>query len=255
MRNDEFLSTPFGEPTAPAIEISSPQDLIAEAKAGRMVILVDDEDRENEGDLVIPAGAVTPEHIAFMAAFGRGLVCVSIDEEQRERMGLPMMVTKNRDKLATAFTVSVDAAIGTANPISAMGRRETIRALTDPTGTPTDLNTPGHIFPLVARKGGILRRRGHTEASVDLARLAGFDPAGVICEIMRDDGEMARLPDLICYAQKHGLKIGTIEDLVRYRVETEILSRNAVGCQVLQFPAARVIEADPDHLLRQVAGA
>ncbi len=192
-------------------------------RAGRMVVLVDDEDRENEGDLVMAADLVTPDAINFMAREGRGLICLSLTEERVAALGLPMMGTDNRSPRHTAFTVSIDARRGTTTGISARERADTIRAAVARDAGPDDLVTPGHVFPLRARRGGVLVRSGHTEGSVDLARLAGREPAGVICEIMRDDGEMARMPDLATFATKHDLPIVDIADLIEYRLAREML--------------------------------
>ncbi|HWA47670.1 MAG TPA: 3,4-dihydroxy-2-butanone-4-phosphate synthase [Dongiaceae bacterium] len=197
--------------------ISSTPEIIEDAKNGRMVILVDDEDRENEGDLVIPAQHATPEAINFMARFGRGLICLAMERERVEQLGLPLMSQRNGTRHQTAFTVSIEAREGVTTGISAHDRARTIQVATDPKKGAQDIVTPGHIFPLVARDGGVLVRTGHTEASVDIARLAGLNPAGVICEIMNEDGTMARRDDLIQFAQLHGLKIGTIRDLIAYR--------------------------------------
>jgi len=182
---------------------------------------VDDEDRENEGDLAMAADMVTPEAVNFMARYGRGLICVSLTEDRVARLGLPMMAVDNRSPRMTAFTVSVDARVGTTTGISARERCDTIRATVAADARPEDLITPGHIFPLRARPGGVLVRSGHTEGSVDLARLAGREPAGVICEIMRDDGEMARIPDLIPFCAEHKLRILTVAELIRYRLRNE----------------------------------
>jgi 3,4-dihydroxy 2-butanone 4-phosphate synthase / GTP cyclohydrolase II len=190
---------------------------------GRMVILVDDEDRENEGDLTMAADLVTPEAINFMAREGRGLICLSLTEERVNQLGLPMMTADNRARHHTAFTVSVDARRGTTTGISARERAETIRVAVARDARPDDLVIPGHIFPLRAHRGGVLVRSGQTEGSVDLARLAGREPAGVICEIMRDDGEMARMPDLEAFARKHDLPIVKIADLIEYRLGQELL--------------------------------
>ena len=217
-------------------EIISPMpEIIEDAKRGRMIILVDDEDRENEGDLVIPAQHATPEAINFMARFGRGLICLALERARVEQLGLPLMSQRNGTRHQTAFTVSIEAREGVTTGISAHDRARTIQVATDPTKGAHDIVTPGHIFPLVARDGGVLVRTGHTEASVDIARLAGLNPAGVICEIMNEDGTMARRDDLIRFAQLHGLKIGTIRDLIAYRrrydrivertVETDFVSR------------------------------
>lgn len=197
--------------------ISPTEDIIADAKAGKMFILVDHEDRENEGDLVIPAQMATPEAINFMATHGRGLICLSLQADRLDALGLPMMATTNSSRHETAFTVSIEAREGVTTGISAHDRARTIAVAIDPKSGPQDIATPGHVFPLRARDGGVLVRAGHTEAAVDVSRLAGMDPSGVICEIMNDDGSMARLPDLVSFAQKHGLKIGTISDLISYR--------------------------------------
>lgn len=201
--------------------ISSTEEIIEDLRNGRMVILVDAEDRENEGDLVIPAQMATPDAINFMARFGRGLICLAITEERAEVLRLEAMARTNRTRMGTAFTVSIEAKDGISTGISAADRSHTIRTAIDPTKDYRDLVSPGHVFPLVARDGGVLVRTGHTEASVDLARMAGLTPAGVICEIMNDDGTMARMPDLIPFAQRHGLKIGTIEDMVAHRLKND----------------------------------
>jgi len=193
------------------------EDIIEEARKGRMFILVDDEDRENEGDLVIPAQWATPETINFMAKHARGLICLALTRERVEQLGLPLMAQHNGTRHQTAFTVSIEAREGVTTGISAADRARTVAVAIDPSCGPKDIVTPGHVFPLVARDGGTLERTGHTEAAVDLARLAGLTPAGVICEIMNDDGTMARRNDLIAFAQKHNLKIGTISDLIAYR--------------------------------------
>lgn len=199
-------------------ELVSPIDeIIEEARNGRMFILVDDEDRENEGDLVIPAQMAGPEAINFMAKFGRGLICLAMTRERIEQLGLPMMARKNESRHETAFTVSIEAREGVTTGISASDRAHTVAVAIDPSKGPEDIATPGHVFPLMARDGGVLVRIGHTEAAVDIARLAGLYPAGVICEIMNDDGTMARRDDLIAFAQRHGLKIATIADLIAYR--------------------------------------
>lgn len=200
-----------------ARHLSIPEELIAEVRAGRMVILVDDEDRENEGDLVIPAQMCTDQSIAFMATHARGLICLAITQERADALQLKQMTAHNQAPLATAFTVSIEAAEGVTTGISAQDRAHTVAVAIDPAKGPKDIVVPGHVFPLTARAGGVLVRAGHTEAAVDLARLAGLNPSGVICEIMKDDGTMARLPDLVIYAKKHGLKIGTITDLISYR--------------------------------------
>jgi 3,4-dihydroxy 2-butanone 4-phosphate synthase/GTP cyclohydrolase II len=196
-----------------------------EIRAGRMVILVDDEDRENEGDLTMAAELITPETVNFMATHGRGLICVTLTEDQIERLRLPMMAAPGHagPPLGTAFTVSIEARHGVTTGISAADRAHTIRVSARPDARPDDIVSPGHIFPLRARKGGVLVRTGQTEGSVDLARLAGLTPAGVICEIMKDDGTMARMPDLEIFAEKHGLIIVSIADLIQYRTQTERL--------------------------------
>ncbi|HXJ00944.1 MAG TPA: 3,4-dihydroxy-2-butanone-4-phosphate synthase [Micropepsaceae bacterium] len=197
--------------------ISELPDIIEDARNGRMFILVDAEDRENEGDLVIPAQMCTPQAINFMARFGRGLICLALTEERAGQLKLPMMAAENRTRNQTAFTVSIEAKEGISTGISAHDRAHTVSVAIDPTKGPDDIVMPGHVFPLVARHGGVLVRTGHTEAAVDIARLSGLYPAGVICEIMNDDGTMARLPDLVKFAQLHGLKVGTIADLIAYR--------------------------------------
>jgi 3,4-dihydroxy 2-butanone 4-phosphate synthase / GTP cyclohydrolase II len=203
--------------------ISPPEEIIAEARQGRMFILADDEDRENEGDLIIPAQFATPEAINFMARHGRGLICLALPRSKVEKLGLPMMSAQNQTRHQTAFTVSIEAREGITTGISAADRARTVQAAIAENAGPHDIVTPGHIFPLLARDGGVLVRAGHTEAAVDLARMAGLIPAGVICEIMNEDGTMARLPDLVAFAQKHGMKVGTIADLIAYRRRTETI--------------------------------
>ncbi|GGR93936.1 bifunctional 3,4-dihydroxy-2-butanone-4-phosphate synthase/GTP cyclohydrolase II [Deinococcus sedimenti] len=198
--------------------LASIPELLAELRAGRPVILVDDENRENEGDLLMPAATATPEWVNFMAREGRGLICVTLTPERARTLDLTPMVGSSTDPNGTAFTVSVDH-VSNSTGISAFDRAATIAALMDDAAKPADFRRPGHIFPLVARPGGVLRRAGHTEAGCDLARLAGFPPAGVICEIMGDDGEMSRLPDLLAFGERHGLKVGSIEALIAYRLE------------------------------------
>ncbi|MFC7693452.1 3,4-dihydroxy-2-butanone-4-phosphate synthase [Paeniroseomonas aquatica] len=205
--------------------MSPTEELIEEARAGRMFILVDDEDRENEGDLVIPAQFATPAAINFMARFARGLICLAMDRRRVEQLGLPLMAQANGTRHATAFTVSIEAKDGVTTGISAADRAHTVAVAINPEMSREQIVTPGHVFPLVARDGGTLVRAGHTEASVDLARLAGLNPSGVICEIMNDDGTMARMPDLVAFAQHHGLKLGTIADLIGHRRRTERLVR------------------------------
>jgi len=198
-------------------------DIVAELKAGRIVILVDEEDRENEGDLVAAADAVTPEIINFMARFGRGLICMPITEERARQLNLSPMVPVNRSVHGTNFTVSIEAAHGVTTGISAADRAHTIRVACAPGAQPQDIVHPGHVFPLIAQTGGVLVRAGHTEACCDLARLAGFSPAAALCEVMNDDGTMARLPDLLAFAAAHELKIGTIAELIHYRSQNEKL--------------------------------
>jgi len=198
---------------------------IADIRSGKMVILVDDEDRENEGDLTMAAEAVTPEAINFMAKYGRGLICLSLTPERVETLQLPMMTTDNTSQFGTAFTISIEARKGVTTGISAADRATTIRTAIDPAKGAADLARPGHVFPLRARPGGVLQRAGQTEGSVDLARLAGLYPAGIICEVMNDDGTMARVPELTEFAGKFGLKIITVKDLIAYRVKKESLVR------------------------------
>jgi 3,4-dihydroxy 2-butanone 4-phosphate synthase/GTP cyclohydrolase II len=204
-------------------DVAPIQEIIAEIRAGRMVVLVDEEDRENEGDLVFAAEFVTPEKINFMAKHGRGLICLTLTQEHCEQLNLPLMVSANGLPLATNFTVSVEAATGVTTGISAADRSRTVQVAAAKNAKPADIVQPGHIFPLRAQNGGVLVRAGHTEAGCDLASLAGLHPASVICEILKDDGEMARLPDLIPFAKQHGLKIGTIADLIEYRSHNEKL--------------------------------
>jgi 3,4-dihydroxy 2-butanone 4-phosphate synthase/GTP cyclohydrolase II len=201
--------------------ISPIEEIIEDARNGRPYILVDAEDRENEGDVIIPAQFATPEQINFMAKHARGLICLSITAERARQLRLPPMATDNQSGHGTAFTVSIEAREGVTTGISAHDRAHTIAVAVDPTKGPDDIVSPGHVFPLVAKDGGVLVRAGHTEAAVDISRMAGLNPAGVICEIMKDDGSMARLPDLVAFAQLHGLKIGTIADLIAYRRRTE----------------------------------
>ena len=207
--------------------LSSIEEIIEDARNGRMFILVDDEDRENEGDLVIPAQMATPEAINFMAKYGRGLICLAIKRERVEQLGLPQMARHNVSRHQTAFTVSIEAREGVSTGISASDRARTIAIAIDATKGKEDIVCPGHVFPLEARDGGVLVRAGHTEAAADIARLAGLNPSGVVCEIMNDDGTMARMPDLLKFAQFHGLKVATIADLIAYRLRHDrIVSRN-----------------------------
>jgi 3,4-dihydroxy 2-butanone 4-phosphate synthase / GTP cyclohydrolase II len=209
--------------------ISSIEEIIEDARNGRMFILVDHEDRENEGDLVIPAQMCTPDAINFMATHGRGLICLSMPGSQLDKLGLPMMAASNSSRHETAFTVSIEAREGVTTGISAADRARTVAVAISPTSGPADIASPGHIFPLRARDGGVLVRAGHTEAAVDIARLAGLNTSGVICEVMNDDGSMARLPDLVAFAQRHRLKIGTISDLIAYRRRHDNLVRQTVA--------------------------
>jgi 3,4-dihydroxy 2-butanone 4-phosphate synthase/GTP cyclohydrolase II len=199
-------------------QLSSVEDIIEDARNGRMFILVDDENRENEGDLVIPAQMATPEAINFMAKYGRGLICLALARERVEQLKLPLMAHRNTSRHHTAFTVSIEAREGVTTGISASDRARTISVAIDPTKGSDDIASPGHVFPLQAQDGGVLVRAGHTEAAVDIARLAGLNPSGIVCEIMNDDGTMARMPDLVRFAQFHQLKIGTIADLIAYRL-------------------------------------
>jgi 3,4-dihydroxy 2-butanone 4-phosphate synthase/GTP cyclohydrolase II len=205
------------------------EEAVEEFRRGRMVILVDDEDRENEGDLAIAAEKVTPEAINFMARFGRGLVCLTLTEERADQLELPLMVRENTSPFGTAFTVSIEARGKVTTGISAADRAATIRTAVDPATRPQDLLRPGHVFPLRAKRGGVLKRAGQTEGSVDLARLAGLAPAGVICEIMNEDGTMARVPDLLPFAARHGLPILTVADLIRYRLSHETIVRKVAS--------------------------
>ena len=202
---------------SPKEAISPIEDIIEEARNGRMFILVDDEDRENEGDLTIPAQMATPDVINAMAKYGRGLICLALEKHQIEKLELPMMHRRNASALGSAFTVSIEASTGISTGISAADRARTVAVAINGQSTAKDISTPGHVFPLCAKDGGVLARAGHTEAAVDVARLAGWDASGVICEIMKEDGTMARLPDLIEFAKEHDLKIGTIADLIAYR--------------------------------------
>jgi 3,4-dihydroxy 2-butanone 4-phosphate synthase/GTP cyclohydrolase II len=201
--------------------ISPIEDILEDARNGRPYILVDAEDRENEGDVIIPAQFATPDQINFMARHARGLICLAITSDRARQLRLPPMAADNRTSMGTAFTVSIEAREGVTTGISAADRARTVQVASDPTKGADDIVSPGHVFPLVARDGGVLVRTGHTEAAVDISRMAGLTPAGVICEVMNDDGSMARMPDLVAFAQLHGLKIGTIADLIAYRRRTE----------------------------------
>lgn len=212
--------------------IASAEEIIEEARNGRMVILVDEEDRENEGDLYIPADKANAEAVNFMARYGRGLICLAMTRQRIEQLRLPLMAQHNASRHQTAFTVSIEAREGVTTGISAADRARTIAVAIDPGKGPQDIAVPGHIFPLMARDGGTLVRAGHTEAAVDIARLAGLNPSGVICEIMNDDGTMARLPDLVKFAQFHNLKIGTIVDLIGYRRRHDNLVERVVESEI-----------------------
>jgi 3,4-dihydroxy 2-butanone 4-phosphate synthase/GTP cyclohydrolase II len=221
------------------MSISPVLDIVADMRAGRMVILVDEEDRENEGDLVLAAEHVTPEAINFMAKYGRGLICLTLTEARCRQLDLPLMVRDNKTPHGTAFTVSIEAAEGVTTGISAQDRSRTVQAAVAKNATSADIVQPGHIFPLMAQNGGVLVRAGHTEAGCDFAQLAGCEPAAVICEILKEDGTMARLPDLLEFAREHKLKIGTIRDLIHHRSETEKLiecvADKSVECAQGQF--------------------
>jgi 3,4-dihydroxy 2-butanone 4-phosphate synthase/GTP cyclohydrolase II len=234
--------------------ISPTAEIVAEIKSGRMVILVDEEDRENEGDLVIAAEHVTPEAINFMAKHARGLVCLTLTEERCRQLNLPPMVHDNRSPMGTNFTVSIEAAEGVTTGISAHDRARTVQIAVAKNAGPADIVQPGHVFPVVAQRGGVLVRAGHTEAGCDLAQLAGLTPAAVICEVMHDDGTMARLPQLIEFATQHGLKIGTIADLIEYRGANESLVRRSVerelgtACGRFRLIAYRDLPTGGTHL-------
>ncbi len=240
--------------------VSRIEEALEEIRQGRMVILVDDEDRENEGDLSMAAEKVTPEAINFMAKYGRGLICISLTEQRINELRLPMMVSENTSRFQTAFTISVDACRGVTTGISAADRACTISAMVDEETKPEDLVSPGHVFPLRGREGGVLVRTGQTEGSVDLARLAGLKPAGVICEIMNDDGSMARMPDLKIFAKQHGLKIVTIADLIKYRLSKESLVRRIATAKLPtkyggMFTAiAYENDVDPYHHIALIKG-
>lgn len=212
--------------------IAKVEEIVADIRAGRMVILVDEEDRENEGDLICAAEHVTPEIINFMAKYGRGLICLTLTEQRCRRLNLPLMVNDNRSSHGTNFTVSIEAAQGVTTGISAADRARTVQAAVARNARPEDVVQPGHIFPLKAQNGGVLVRAGHTEAGCDLAQLAGLEPAAVICEVLKDDGEMARLPDLLEFSRQHGTKIGTIADLIQYRSQNERLVERVATRQI-----------------------
>jgi len=222
--------------------LASTEELIEELRAGRMIILADDEDRENEGDLIMAAEWVTPEAINFMATHGRGLICLAMTQEQTDQLELPLMVANTNSKFKTNFTISIEAAEGVTTGISAYDRAHTVRTAIQSDVKPSDIHTPGHVFPLVGREGGLLVRAGHTEASIDLARLAGLKAAGVICEIMNEDGTMARMPELKVFAKKHSLKVGTIADVIRHRLKYDSLVKREVEVRMpTEFGEFRLI--------------
>ena len=232
--------------------IAPVEEIVAELRAGRMVILVDEEDRENEGDLVLAAEHVTPEAINFMARFGRGLICLTITEKRAKQIGLTPMARDNKSPYSTAFTVSIEAAEGVTTGISAQDRARTVQAAVARNAKPEDIVQPGHIFPITARSGGVLVRAGHTEAGCDLAQMAGFEPSSVICEILKDDGSMARLPDLIEFAQTHGLKIGTIADLIHYRSRHEALVERSHSKPIASAHGEFILHAFTDLTTNEV---
>ncbi len=214
------------------VQFNSIEEIIEDLRQGRMAVILDDEDRENEGDLVMPASLIRPEDINFMARYGRGLICLTLTRERCEQLRLPLMVHNNDEKNTTNFTVSIEAAEGVTTGISAADRARTVQAAVAPGARPEDLVQPGHIFPLMAQPGGVLTRAGHTEAGCDLARLAGFAPAAVIVEILNEDGTMARRDDLMAFARTHGLKIGTVADLIAYRVRNERSVEHVGACEL-----------------------
>jgi len=240
--------------------ISKIEEALEDIRQGKMVILVDDEDRENEGDLTMAAEKVTPEAINFMAKFGRGLICLSLTEERINELRIPMMVSENTSRFQTAFTISIDACKGVTTGISAADRACTILTVIDDRTQPEDLASPGHVFPLRARQGGVLVRTGQTEGSVDLARMAGLKPAGVICEVMNDDGTMARMPDLQIFAKEHRLKIVAIADLIKYRLNKESLVRRIATAKLptkyggLFTAIAYENDVDPYHHIALLKG-
>ncbi|WP_044414081.1 bifunctional 3,4-dihydroxy-2-butanone-4-phosphate synthase/GTP cyclohydrolase II [Thiomicrospira microaerophila] len=214
------------------MELSSIEEILDDYRQGKMVILMDDEDRENEGDLLVPASTVSAQDINFMARYGRGLICLTLTKERCQQLRIPLMVHDNQDPHGTNFTVSIEAAEGVSTGISASDRAVTVQAAVKADAQPSDIVTPGHIFPLMARPGGVLTRAGHTEAGCDLARLAGFEPASVIVEIMNEDGSMARRDDLEAFAQQHGLKLGTVADLIQYRLQNEKTVERVSECKL-----------------------
>jgi 3,4-dihydroxy 2-butanone 4-phosphate synthase/GTP cyclohydrolase II len=230
------------------VKLNTTEELIEEIRQGRMIILMDDEDRENEGDLVIAAELVRPEDINFMVKYGRGLVCLTLTREHCRRLNLPLMARNFYSQHGTNFTVSIEAAEGVTTGISAADRAHTIRTAVAPDAKPSDLVQPGHVFPLMAQTGGVLSRAGHTEAGCDLARLAGLQPAAAIVEILSDDGTMARRPELEQFAERHGLKIGTIADLIRYRIENETTVERAAECEFATDSGRFKLVAYRDHI-------
>jgi 3,4-dihydroxy 2-butanone 4-phosphate synthase/GTP cyclohydrolase II len=229
----ETTSSPASTDTGASLKLNNIEEIIEDIRLGKMVVLMDDEDRENEGDLVMAAECVTAEHINFMARFARGLICMPMSREHSDKLGLRLMVERNASGFGTKFTTSIEAATGVTTGISAADRARTVQVAASPNAMATDIVQPGHIFPLIAETGGVLIRAGHTESACDLARFAGFGETGVICEIMNDDGSMARRPDLEIFAQQHGLKIGTVADLVHHRVVGESTVEQ-LGTQTLQ---------------------
>jgi len=239
-------------PQSKSTDIASIEEIIAEMRAGRMVILVDEEDRENEGDLVLPAEHVTPEAINFMVKHARGLVCLTITEARSKQLGLSQMARDNKSPYSTAFTTSIEAAEGVTTGISAQDRARTIQVAVARDARPEDIVQPGHIFPITAKAGGVLVRAGHTEAGCDLAQMAGFEPSSVICEILKDDGSMARLPDLIEFAKEHGLKIGTIADLIHFRSRNETLIERTFSKPVESVHGQFILHAYTDRTSNEV---
>jgi len=239
-------------PAEMSSSIAPVEEIVAELRAGRMVILVDEEDRENEGDLVLAAEHVTPEAINFMAKHGRGLICLTITEARAKQIGLTPMARDNKSPYSTAFTVSIEAAEGVTTGISAQDRAQTVQVAVARNAKPEDIVQPGHIFPITARSGGVLVRAGHTEAGCDLAQLAGLEPSSVICEILKDDGSMARLPDLIEFAQEHGLKIGTIVDLIHYRSRHEALVERSYSKPIASAHGEFILHAFTDLTTNEV---
>jgi 3,4-dihydroxy 2-butanone 4-phosphate synthase/GTP cyclohydrolase II len=239
-------------PQSKSPDIAPVEEIVAELKAGRMVILIDEEDRENEGDLVLAAEHVSAEAINFMVRNARGLVCLTLSEARCKQIGLTQMARDNKSPYSTAFTVSIEAASGVTTGISAQDRARTIQAAVKRDARPEDIVQPGHIFPITARQGGVLVRAGHTEAGCDLAQMAGLEPSAVICEILKDDGSMARLPDLVEFSRKHGLKIGTIADLIHFRSRTETLIERTLSKQVKTAHGEFMLHAYSDRTTNEV---